>query len=335
MRRRHVSLVLSLACACSTLMASAACFDVRIDLGDDDPHAPHDAGGPPSFDSAAADVQVPDAYVPSCTHGSPFQSERTVLGLESTSVVSARFSPDERTAYLSVGVQGHYDLYTAERGSATGAFGTLTKLSASTSTDDYWPTVSPDGLTMFFESGVQVDGGVSNTIWFGYRDSVPGTFTTTIPAAFAIVDGRIDAAPYLVGSSLYWMSMGRNGAATLDLWTANVGGNGTIAGAHALDAVNTTTRGEAFPVVSSDEKEMFFARQTSGAYDDIEMAERAATSSPFTDALPIGLPVNSASASEWPSWVSPDDCRLYFIRSDSPNGSSGPWHLWVAERSKP
>ncbi|AKV02778.1 hypothetical protein AKJ09_09441 [Labilithrix luteola] len=263
-----------------------------------------------------------------------------MLGLESTSVVSARFSVDERTAYLSVGApQGGtsgFDLYTAERDTATDAFGALTKLSVSTNTDDYWPTVAADGLTMFFESGVPIDGSIANTIWFAHRDSVPGTFTARVPDAFAIVPTRTDAAPYLLGSSLYWMSIGREGATTMDLWTGEVGANGVVAQVRPVGGtINTTTAGEMFPVVSADGLELFFTRETPGSFDDIEVAARVNTSGEFANAVPLGLPVDSASSSEWPSWISPDDCRLYFIRSDSPNGGYGPWHLWVAERAKP
>lgn len=340
MRRRLVSFVLSLACASSAIMASAGCFDVRIDLGDDDPQPPHDAGSPPVLDSASADVVVPDAFAPNCAHGSPFLSERTVLGLESTSVTSARLSPDERTVYLAVGNpsggQTGFDLYTAERDTSTGAFDVPTKLSISTTTDDYWPTVSSDGLIMFFEAGVAVDGGVLSTIWFAHRDSVPGSFTPFVPNVFTPTTGRTDAAPYLVGSSLYWMSIGRDGAATFDLWTGDVGANGVVAQVRALGtAINTTTSSEMFPVVSADGLELFFTRQTPGSYDDIVNAARVTTSGSFENAQPLGLPINSASASEWPSWISPDDCRLYFIRSDAPNGGYGPWHLWVAERARP
>jgi len=84
------------------------------------------------------------------------------------------------------------------------------------------------------------------------------------------------------------------------------------------------------PVLSSDGKTLFFATDASGdkAFRDIWEAHRDLTDQDFKAARPVAE-LNLPDATEYPSWLSPDGCRLYMTR----NGPSGAKrNIYVAER---
>lgn len=81
-----------------------------------------------------------------------------------------------------------------------------------------------------------------------------------------------------------------------------------------MDGVNSPY-GDAAPVVSDDEREIFFSsdRGSSGTLPlDIFVATRATADVPFE--TPVALPGLSTKESyDWPVWLSPDRCTLYYI----------------------
>lgn len=342
MRRAHVA---SAYAVCVVGVVLFACGDLRISLGDDGPAdsapdtPPSDAPIADARGEAARDADADADAMPirMCPPGSVFVSVKPVAGLETIDVWSARLSPDEATVYLTIpaapGTATEFDLYTAGRVAKTSAFGAPTKLSISTSTDDYWPTVSPDGKIMFFESGLRLDGAVSSSrIWFASRATVPGNFARTILDYFASVPETVtEAAPYLAasGTKLYWSSIGRAGSTTLDIWAADMTAAGVVVTPSRVDV--STDRDDSYPVVTDDDAELFFGHDSLTGTDDIYVSVRAPGAAGFTATTPVGAAINTTDA-EWSSWVSPDACRLYFIRKKETADQA---RLFVAERSKP
>lgn len=321
-----------------------ACTDARIGLGDDGPTATDAGDGGPRADAGSdADASI-DGPSPYCRHGDPFGEPRLVAGFEDRDVWSGRFAPDELTIYVSMpltpGSASAFDIYTAGRFTPTGAFGTLTKLSISTPGDDYWPTTSDDQKIMFFESGQNPDGGdpVGSRVWFATRDTVPGNFTSTLWDYFkAVPENATEGSPYLSpsGKTLYWSSIGRATFASIDLWAADVTNAGTVVSDYRLaGTINTDAYPETFPVISADDRELFFARMIGFSPEDMYVSVRSSPADGFARVDKVaGAGVNTPEAAEWPSWISPDHCRLYFVRTRALDGGTEA-RLWVAEREK-
>ena len=82
---------------------------------------------------------------------------------------------------------------------------------------------------------------------------------------------------------------------------------------------------EAAPVVREDEREIFFAAGTSVASFDIYPATRADAAAPFD--APIKVDALSTNGIDYPVWIAPDGCELYYI-----NKANNVATLFVAKR---
>ena len=88
-------------------------------------------------------------------------------------------------------------------------------------------------------------------------------------------------------------------------------------GSDLVDGVNSP-QGEYAPVVSDDELEMFVSsdRESTGMPAkmplDIFVTSRNATTEAF--GTPVKLPaLSTTDGIDWPVWLSPDRCDLYYI----------------------
>lgn len=335
---RSLRVARAVACTAALTMSIFACGDLRISLGE----GLLDGGIDAPIDQAAdvADSGDDDGAPPikQCPHGTPFLSAKLVPGFETTDVWSARLSPDEKTVYVSIpqkpATAFDFDLYSAGRTETDEPFGVPQKLSISTVTDDYWPTVSPDGKVMFFESGIRPDGATSSSrIWYASRENIPGNFNAVLLDYFASVPETVtEGVPYLLPnkSKLYWASIGREGKTTLDIWAANVTTAGAVVTPFKLDV--STSNDDSYPVVTDDDLELFFGHDLPTEGDDIYVSVRKPAETQFPPPARVEGPINTLQDREWSSWISPDSCRLYFIRR---SGTDDTARLYVAERAKP
>ncbi|MBN9160076.1 MAG: hypothetical protein BGO98_28275 [Myxococcales bacterium 68-20] len=78
-----------------------------------------------------------------------------------------------------------------------------------------------------------------------------------------------------------------------------------------------------------DERTIYWSRIASGAYD-IFVATRMSTSEPFSNVRPVGE-LNTNGGLEFPSWLSPDGCRLYYAFVQ-PDGNES--DIFVASKPK-
>jgi len=215
---------------------------------------------------------------------------------------------------------GHLDLYSATRPSRGAAFANVTALASlnDPSTDDAWPTVTADGLSIFFEA--QRTG--TPQVWVATRTTVVGTFSA--PTAVANI-GPMGAQPFVLpdGSALYFSSPG-------DLDRAGRGASGQLGAPVTLSTLNTPSH-DYLPALTPDELTIYFAsdRPDSPAKGDLDiwMSKRASRDVQFEAPVNV-LELNTASE-EVPTWVSPDNCRLYF---SSRRGSTGAAKIYVVER---
>ncbi len=283
-------------------------------------------------DPALPDAR-PDVIGPRCDPQAPFGAPEPVGGLNSPNDdVSARLSPDELFVAFSrrTGAgTGLYDMYQATRTARDLPFETPTLLATVNSVNsETWPTVSPDGLLLAFESDRSTGTG---HIYTSKRATVADKFG---PASIAPALMDLERHPYLANNrALYFVSSLRTGGqGMLDIWRTEIDSTGaTSTPVAVLGGVNTPDD-EVTPTVTEDELHMYF-RRTVGAELDIYTASRSSTADGFGVATAVpGL--SMMGLNEIPNWISADGCSLY-VQIVSPAGGMGGDDLFVARRGTP
>jgi Tol biopolymer transport system component len=266
----------------------------------------------------------PKDTVALCDPAAPFVETRSVAGLRSVgSVEGARFSSDERVVYFAFNQSGNRDLYVAERSDRGAAFGQPRPLAMiNTRFTEAWPSISPDGLTLFFESN---RGGPSR-IYASARATTLDDFC----APALVEDNRSvlsDGQPFVVGNreAIFFSS---NRTLQWELFRAN--GNGTVKFERDTVIGVNSPSDEVAPVPTADDLALYFSstRADGGARggQDIWVARRASPTEPY--GAPLNVIELNTGADDLANWASPDGCRLYFDRTDS-HGSE----IFVAEKA--
>jgi Tol biopolymer transport system component len=255
----------------------------------------------------------PDAGVqPRCNPAANFGRQTDLQGLNTTAnEEQATLSPDELTIYFSRDDgNGAYDIYQATRTSKTTSFsGAIPVPGVNTMAEDREPRVTADGLAMFATTRDSPSGlfrvafatRTSKDAAFGSLQPVPGVNGTTNDSdPFISADGRV-----------LYLSSDRGGNYALYRSTQTGGGFSPpepVAGAKLETAYMELT-----PVLSEDELTMYFAssRPNLGSLD-IYQATRASVQDPFGE--PVALTELNGPEAQVPSWISADNCELYFTR---------------------
>jgi hypothetical protein len=301
--------------------------DAALD-GVDAPSSPPDAsdgsmGETPA--DGADDAGGSDGRAVACSASQPFGAPMGVPGFETLGgpASCARLSPDELRVSVAIGIT-RTDLYTATRASRGASFGTLFPLDdLDSGNSDSCVTLTADGTTAYFES----DRSSGFGLWTSTRASTADSFPE--PTALSKLNVYGEGGPYLANDdrTLYFHSWRGAGDANLYSVERTATGFGSITPIN----INTDYYDELAPVVTQDQLTLYFARSTghqpTPGQLDIFMATRASADAPFDP--PVRLDALSTSVDEGPSWISPDNCRLYFHRI----GVGGGWSAYFAERS--
>jgi len=266
------------------------------------------------------DIHVGSA-APHCDHGGAFPAG-TPLAIDGTySVEAARFNPAQTLAYLSLcdasGDKTTCDLYTAflTSGETFGGYSKLNGVSTPGVYDSY-PTITADAQYLIFGSERASGGTVSIFV----AAAANGSFEMPTISQLALVPGAQDSnEPYIIGdgATLYFSASLDGSPESWNLYRAtggppDFGGTATIVGVDTLE-------NEFAPVVTDDELEIFYATDYAmpggdGLNLDIFTATRATSSDPF--GVPTALAALSGPTIDWPLWVSPDNCTLYYINKE-------------------
>jgi hypothetical protein len=278
--------------------------------------------GLPGADSGA-DANSPDGAAPPAVHCDSslrFGDALPVYGLNRTPGTEQRvtLSPDELIAYVSAGTDNFADLYVAKRGSKADPFGPLVPLTELNGpNEEAAVTVTGNQLTVFINSNRSGDG----RIWAATRQTPDVPFGS--PSEVLLFGGSSPAwDPYVLpdGSALYFMTSASGASLNyrVDL-------NGIDIGEPTPVPLNTHAEN---PVVSQDELTIYYAAydQTGTTFGYIWMATRISTDMPFTELT--NLSELNTTGHNFPEWISPDGCRLYFGRSPAQGGV----YSYVAER---
>jgi hypothetical protein len=265
-----------------------------------------------------------------CSDSTPWGTPVLLAGVNGTTSNEAegRLSPDELTIYFMsdrAGGTGSNDIYMSTRASISDNFGTPQAVAGvNTTASDAWPSVTADGLSMYLES----NSTGTYQVMISHRTTVIGQFPAPTPVANVNV-GVSQGQPYILpDESVLYFAANPTSTVAADLFRSARGPSGQFGAPVAVSTVNTQST-EYAPVVTSDELTIYFAstRTDSPAKGnfDIWKASRASTSASFDP--PVNVQELNTANTEWPEWMSPDHCRLYFSRSVANQ------KLYVASRS--
>jgi len=225
--------------------------------------------------------------------------------------VTIRLSPDELDAVFARRTGGLFDLWTARRPSIDEPFEAATLMTSVNSVNnELWPTLSPDGLTLFFDADRTMPG--TFRMWSSRRVATTDPFGPPSPRA-ELMPGELHSA-LPTDRALYFASGARPGVGGADIWRADINESGVIAVPVELVGGVNTAGDEVTPAVTADERQLFFRRTTgmgTAVEEDIYLASRSTAQDGWGPAAPVPT-VAVAGVSETPNWVSPDGCHLYF-----------------------
>jgi hypothetical protein len=272
----------------------------------------------------------PDGFI--CSRSSPFDPGTPVPISGMYSVEAARFNRERSIAYLSLcpasGDKAGCDLYSSGFNVETASFTAFSKLNGVSYANAYdaYPSITPDGQHIVFGSDRPA---VGNAVHIWVADAVNSSFDSPrLTQLDLVANADYGNEPYVLGDgrTLYFSAGRYGGIDTWDLYRAN--GDPPMFGGTAELLAGTDAGLEFAPVVADDELEMFFARGPStGTFTlDIYTATRTDPGSPFGPAT--RLDTLSTPGLDWPVWISPDACELYYIAKTA----AGVATLYVARR---
>lgn len=240
---------------------------------------------------------------------------------------------DERI--LVVG-RGTFDfakrLFTATR--TNGTFGDLTPVFPTRggplpAYSNQAPSISADGLTLYFLANVPASCGALNPKCFKLHITQRAATTTSFEEPIAITPGFADVD--LAGSTGS-PSLSADGQ-TLYYDLKSEIHRRVWSGTEWIADETLREIGEAHdPAISADGRTLFFAR-SNGDHDLIWSAARAVPQGPFGQPRRVEELVPPISLTNIPGWVSPDGCRLYFSRHLTASAATGAG-IFVAERGR-
>jgi hypothetical protein len=320
------------------VLGAVACSSDTF-TGGDDAGSPDgsaaDAGADADGGGGVADGSVVDAPVSlKCDWSKPFGAPAVLQGFGTSALEGCpRLSHDELTMYFH-GYGGalndgsvNFDLYQATRPSKSAGFGTPARLAVSTGATEAQPSVSNDGLTLFFEK--TFSPGVGH-LWSATRASTSVEFGAAAglaipPASLVVTDP--DGRPFVTGdgAELWFSSIRIGGLGGFDLYAAPK--NGSTFGTPVLQSSLSSPDTDQFATLSADRLTVYLASDRPGALGgtDIWVAHRTSTGDAFL--TPVLVPELNSTASDSPGWLSADNCRLYM---ESNRGGTS--DLYLAER---
>lgn len=268
-----------------------------------------------------------------CDHGGEFGAGEPVALTGSWGVEAARFNASQNFVYLALypwpGDKSMTELYTSPFNTVTKRFGGFSKINGiSFGSYDSYPTITPDDGHIVFASSRSTS---ALAIWIA--TSTDGSYDKPTIKMLPMPAGQTFAnEPYILadGRTLYFS------AGTFSSWRLYkaVGTPPAFGTASPVPVALTTNGYDEAPVVTDDELELFFASNRADTGDDkafdIYTATRTVTSEPFGN--PRRLTSVSTSGTDWPTWISPTGCELYYINKPYDAAGEGQATLFVAHR---
>jgi hypothetical protein len=272
-----------------------------------------------------------------CDRGKPFATPVAADAFNSSANDDGlSFSADGLTAYISsarAGGANNFDLFKLTRAATDQAFGAATALDGGVNTPDQErdPRISRDNLRLFYFSNHVAANGFD--LYMATRPNVSASFGTGVALA-ALNTPSNEYNPFLTDGDqvLYFASDRPGGLGETDLYRAPLTPAGSPAAPNLVAEVNSAAA-EYRPVVSDDGLTLYFDRVGGASADDIWIATRTSTTATFGAAQSV-TELNTSGV-DFPIWLSPDECTLYF-GSDRQSGTGGRigWDVFQATRAR-
>jgi beta-lactamase regulating signal transducer with metallopeptidase domain len=215
-------------------------------------------------------------------------------------------------------------------------FGTPTNLgpTVNSSSDDDNPSISADGLSLYFQS--RRSGGFGNAdLWVTTRTSVSDPWEEPVNLGPTINSSSYDACPSISADSLelYFGSWRPGGFGDCDLWVTSRPTTDDPWGTPMnLGPTVNSSDAENLVEISADGLELFFGSKRPGGVGgwDIWVTTRTTINDDWGEPVNLGPTVNSSSGDGSPS-ISADSLSLFF--DSSRPGGYGLWDIWVTTRA--
>jgi len=187
-------------------------------------------------------------------------------------------SSDGLTLYFSsnrAGGSGSFDLWVAMRATTDDEWGTTANLGQTVNYSSYddWPSISSDGLSLYFTSD-RPGGFGSDDIWVTTRATTEGDWGAPVNLGQMVNSSSGDMCPNISadGLSLYFVSERPGGSGYWDLWvvTRRSMSDNWSAPVNLGSTVNSWTD-EARPSISADGLSLFFSSDRLGGYGNHDL----------------------------------------------------------------
>lgn len=247
-----------------------------------------------------------------CAPDAPFAREEVYYEHTGETAFATRLSPDESAAYATViGADDVWRIALVTPGAAP----KLEAFELGTTDDVGYPTITADGTVMFFARYLPGKEGERKADIYVSRRRADGVFDGASPVAMA-TDAE-ETTPYVTpaGDALYFSRYEGTRYLIHRIELPAV----ALTEVGALDPATAPPGGALNPVVTADERTLFFASGNAKGDLDIWMATHAKKGERFRDARVVAE-LRSAQ-NDTPSWISPDGCVLYFDRWTSTGAS--------------
>jgi len=224
----------------------------------------------------------------------------------------------------------------AEVANADYTFGEPTNLGqiVNTSSIDAGPSISADGLSLYFSSD-RTGGYGGQDLWITTRETINDPWSEPVNLGPTVNSSASEAHPDISANDreLYFRSPRPGGFGGHDLWVTT---RATVSDpweppVNLGSIVNTSSR-DSIPNISADGLSLFFASNRpggSGGYD-LWVTTRATTEDEWGTPVNLGPTVNSSYWEEEPC-ISADGLALFFS-SERPPGEYLSGDIWVATR---
>jgi len=298
------------------LLVGLTCFGALAACGDDDSASgptngttdggvvkPNEAGVVADAGGGGIDAGPSPVLCPSTT---PFVIEGPVAELNSDADESGlSLTADELTAYF----ERDKEIWSASRPDKNAAFANVVKVEVVNYGRSREPMIARDGKTLYFYSDRDVAG--YNFLYLATRGDAKFDEPKTVMLAGAKLPG-ID--PYVdeTGATAYFIDSSNN----YRLVESHIDGPGNWGQFKEAEGANydggTAGTFVSQPAVSVDGLRLYFSSLQTGA-SKVYRSDRASRTAAWS--APAALPITQDG--DGMAWVSDDDCRLYFSRTDA------------------
>ena len=234
---------------------------------------------------------------------------------------SHEFSPSISADGLSLyfasdrpGGSGNFDLWVATRASTSDQWSVPVNLGTRANSPglDWFPSISADGLTLYFSRGQ----GAGAHIWVTTRTAIGQPWSAPLDIVPTVTSPAGDAWPNISadGCTLYFGSVRSGGSGSTDIWvTTRPTANDDWGRPVNLGPNINSPSVDSGPCISTDGRVLLFLSTRSGGYGqaDLYMATREGKDSQWSSPVNLG-PIVNGSTNELLPTLSTDGRSLYF-----------------------